>query len=110
MVYISRKSTSLGDFGHFCFETDQSEMANFDLKFLDLDDDLSLLTQEDKPEGTNIPIDDMENVMDSSLDSAVGSLASFDRNCSEFELSDPEVIDISQYYKPIIEDINDAEE
>ena len=54
-------------------------MANFNVQFLDLDDDLSLFTQEDKPERNinDVAIDNMEELLYLSIDSTFGSLASF---------------------------------
>ena len=74
---------------------------------MDSDDQLSLLTQEDKNQNVNeVPID-MENLMDSSLDSAVGSLASVGGDTSD---SEPEIIYTAQCYKSMVEDISDGEE
>ena len=83
-------------------------MANFIVHFLDSDDDLSLLTQENRNRNVNAEDIDvnMENLMDSSIDSAVGSLASFDRKDSE---SEPEMINVAEHYKPMVEDISDEE-
>ena len=86
-------------------------MANFDVHYLDLDDDLSLLTQEDRSNERNIndvPID-REDLMDSSKDSAVCSLASVGGEESDPD-EDSERISIAECYKPITEDISDSDE
>ena len=83
-------------------------MANFDVKFLDSDNDLSLLTQEDRNRNVNdqeINVD-VENLMGSSIDSAVGSLVSFYGKDSE---SEAEMINVAECYKPMVEDISDEE-
>ena len=85
-------------------------MANFDVKFLDSDDDLSLLTQEDNNGNiNNVAIDDMEDLLNSSRDGAVGSLASV--KCGDdSDTENGEVLPIAERYKPFVEDIRDGEE
>ena len=83
-------------------------MANFNIHFLDSNDDLLLLTQEDNNRDVhNVALDvDMEDLMNPSVDSAVCSLASAHGNKSD---SDEEVINVADRYKPITEDIFDDE-
>ena len=84
-------------------------MANFNIQFLDSDDDLSMLMQRDNENVNNIFIDDMEELLDSSRDSAVCSLVSVqvgDSNCD----SDSEIINVAERYKPITEDISEDDE
>ena len=47
--------------------------------------------------------------MNSSIDSVVGSCVSFHDENTDTK-SEQEVNDISQHYKPMVEDISDAEE
>ena len=79
------------------------------MKFLDSEDDLLLLTQEDRRNINDVPTD-IESLMDSSLDSAVGSLASFDGKNTDLDPeSEKELIDVAERYKPMVEGISDDE-
>ena len=83
-------------------------MANFDVHFLDSDDDLSLLTQEDRSNERNIndvPID-MEDLMYSN--SAICSLVSVSGEESDSD-ENSERICVAECYKPITEDISDSD-
>ena len=85
-------------------------MVNF-VHFLDLDDDLSLLTQEDRSSErtiNDVPID-MEDLMDSSKDSAVCSLARVGGKESDSD-ENSERICIAEHYKPTTKDISDSDE
>ena len=85
-------------------------MANFNEHFLDSDDDLSLLTQEDRNvENNEVPID-MEDLLNSSRDSAVRGLANFNGNKTLEDECDHEVISVSERCKPITEDTTDSEQ
>ena len=79
-------------------------MANFNIHFPE-SDDLSMLMQRDNEDSNvnDIPIDDMEELMNSSKDSAVCTIASFDGNKSG---SDSKIINVAERYKPMVEDIS----
>ena len=70
-----------------------------------------MLTQRDNEDRNinDVVIDDMEELMDSSRDSAVCSLASV--NCEQLDSeSDTEIINARERYKPMVEDIGDDDE
>ena len=85
-------------------------MANFNVKFLDSNDDLAMLTQHDRSrDGNNNEIEmDMEEAMNSSMDSAVGSLASVKHDTTDSE--NDEIINVAERHQPMVKDISDGDE